>query len=79
MRDCCRLIDEVATNVWIDDSNHKRKMGSLPCSSPKGMFDLSFISDSSNDSWPNSSSVSSSPEPQFKKIKIHKNFQFSEF
>ncbi|KAL1546921.1 cyclin-D3-1-like [Salvia divinorum] len=72
VRNCCTLIEEVATNVGIN----KRKLGSLPCS-PKGVFDLSFISDSSNDSWAvasNSSSVSSSP--QFKKIKTS---QFSEF
>ncbi|KAG6434752.1 hypothetical protein SASPL_106394 [Salvia splendens] len=71
VRNCCTLIQEVATNV-----GNKRKLGSLPCS-PKGVFDLSFISDSSNDSWAvasNSSSVSSSP--QFKKIKTH---QFLEF
>ncbi|XP_042015783.1 cyclin-D3-1-like [Salvia splendens] len=66
VQDCCMLIQEVATNV----RTNKRKFGSLPCS-PKGVFDLSFISDSSpNDSWAvasNSSSVSSSP--QLKKIK----------
>ncbi|XP_057794426.1 cyclin-D3-1-like [Salvia miltiorrhiza] len=80
VRECCTLIQEVATNVGID-ANNKRKMGSLPCS-PTGLFDLSFISDSSNDSWAvasNSSSVSSSPQPQFKRIKTQNAFQFSEF
>ncbi|KAL1540377.1 cyclin-D3-1-like [Salvia divinorum] len=75
VQDCCMLIQEVATNVGIN----KRKFGSLPCS-PKGVFDLSFISDSSsNDSWEvasNCSSVSSSP--QLKKIKTSNASQFSE-
>ncbi|KAH6758914.1 hypothetical protein C2S51_019149 [Perilla frutescens var. frutescens] len=69
VRDCCTLIEEVATNVG-SESNNKRKLGSLPCS-PKGVFDLSFTSDSSNDSW--------AVEPLSKKIKTPKTFQFSEF
>lgn len=76
VRDCCTLIQEVTTNVG-SEPNSKRKLGYLPCS-PKGVFDLSFISDSSNDSWA-VASFSSSPEPQSKKIKTPKAFQFSEF
>lgn len=80
VRDCCMLIQEVTTNVG-SESNSKRKLGSLPCS-PKGVFDLSFSSDSSNDSLAFSSissSVSSSPESQSKKIKTLNTFQFSSF
>ncbi|PIN13510.1 G1/S-specific cyclin D [Handroanthus impetiginosus] len=47
--DCCRLIQEVTTSVHFH--SNKRKFGSLPCS-PKGVVDMSFTSDSSNDSWP---------------------------
>ncbi|KAI3460215.1 hypothetical protein Pfo_016878 [Paulownia fortunei] len=69
VEDCCRLIQEVATSVHFYSSN-KRKFGSMP-GSPKGVVDVSFSSDSSNDSWALSSiaSVSSSPEPLSKKIK----------
>ncbi|KAK6160653.1 hypothetical protein DH2020_004034 [Rehmannia glutinosa] len=71
VEDCCRFIQEVATSVDFHSSN-KRKFGSLP-KSPKGVFDVSFSSDSSNDSWafPSTSLVSSSPEPLSKKIKSH--------
>ncbi|KAL2520904.1 Cyclin-D3-1 [Forsythia ovata] len=69
VEDCCILIQEVTTNVHFHSSN-KRKFGSFP-DSPKGIMDVSFSSDSSNDSWAvtASSSVSSSPEPMSKKIK----------
>ncbi|KAK4493169.1 hypothetical protein RD792_017971 [Penstemon davidsonii] len=66
---CCRLIQEIATSVDFQSRN-KRKFGSLP-GSPKGVVDMSFSCDSSNDSWAISSiaSVTSSPEPLSKKIK----------
>ncbi|KAK6130866.1 hypothetical protein DH2020_035384 [Rehmannia glutinosa] len=70
VEDCCRLIQEVATSVHFYSSN-KRKSGSMP-DSPKGVVDVCFSSDSSNDSnWGMGSiaSVSSSPEPLSKKIK----------
>ncbi|KAL0360947.1 UNVERIFIED_CONTAM: Cyclin-D3-3 [Sesamum radiatum] len=69
-----RLIQEVATSADFHSSN-KRKFGSFPAagagSSPKGVVDVSFSSDSSNDSWAVASvaSVSSSPEPPSKKTK----------
>ncbi|KAK4434414.1 Cyclin-D3-3 [Sesamum alatum] len=65
VEDCCRLIQEVGFQ-----SSNKRKMGSVP-GSPKGVVDVCFSSDSSNDdSWAVASSVSSSPEqPLSKKIK----------
>ncbi|CAA2997589.1 G1 S-specific cyclin D [Olea europaea subsp. europaea] len=68
VEDCCRLIQEVTTNAHFHSSN-KRKFGSFP-DSPNGIMDISFSSDSSNDSWAvASSSVSSSPEVMSKKIK----------
>ncbi|KAL8490088.1 hypothetical protein ACS0TY_025835 [Phlomoides rotata] len=74
VHDCCVLIQEVATIK-------KRNFGCLPRgSSPKGVFDASFTSDNSNDSWA-LISPSSSPEPLFKKIKTQQNpntTQFSE-
>ncbi|KAL0438861.1 UNVERIFIED_CONTAM: Cyclin-D3-3 [Sesamum latifolium] len=73
--DCCRLIQEVATSADLQSSN-KRKFGSFPAagagSSPKGVVDVSFSSDSSNDSWAVASVASvssSSPEPPSKKTK----------
>ncbi|KAL0352057.1 UNVERIFIED_CONTAM: Cyclin-D3-3 [Sesamum calycinum] len=70
--DCCRLIQELATSVGFHSGN-KRKFGSFPAagSSPKGVVDVSFSSDSSNDSWIVASvaSVSSTPEPPSKKTK----------
>ncbi|KAL0017457.1 hypothetical protein SO802_004526 [Lithocarpus litseifolius] len=64
--ECCKLILELASRGNGNPSN-KRKFGSLP-SSPKGVMDVSFSSDSSNDSWAvAASSVSSSPEPLSKK------------
>ncbi|XP_062159754.1 cyclin-D3-1-like isoform X1 [Alnus glutinosa] len=64
---CCKLISELASGGHGNQSN-KRKFGSIPCS-PKGVVDVSFSSDSSNDSWAvaAASSVSSSPEPLSKK------------
>ncbi|KAK6278277.1 hypothetical protein POUND7_018600 [Theobroma cacao] len=62
---CCKLIIELATRVQGNQSN-KRRFSSIP-GSPNGVMDLSFSSDSSNDSWAAASSVSSSPEPVSKK------------
>lgn len=71
VEECCSLIQEVATRIQFHSLN-KRKFGSFPAS-PKGVVDVSFSFDSSNDSWAVSSSaatsVSSSPEPLSKKIK----------
>ncbi|KAG9143644.1 hypothetical protein Leryth_017138 [Lithospermum erythrorhizon] len=62
VEDCCRIIKEVASTVHLNSSN-KRRLTSLP-GSPKGVMDVSFSSDSSNESWAfaSSSSVTSSPE-----------------
>ncbi|KAB1208419.1 Cyclin-D3-1 [Morella rubra] len=49
---------------------HKRKYGQVP-SSPSGVIDAVFGSDSSNDSWAVGSSAYSSPEPLFKKRRSH--------
>ncbi|KAL8199327.1 hypothetical protein R6Q57_012895 [Mikania cordata] len=49
---------------------HKRKYPRVP-GSPNGVVDAYFISDSSNNSWAIASSVSSSPEVQFKKNRTH--------
>ncbi|XP_060170490.1 cyclin-D3-3-like [Lycium barbarum] len=64
--DCYKLIQEVASN--IDFNSNKRKYGALP-GSPIGVMDVSFSSDSSNDSWAVDASVSYSPEPSSKKTK----------
>ncbi|XVF64120.1 hypothetical protein PTKIN_Ptkin09bG0141800 [Pterospermum kingtungense] len=63
--ECCKLMIEMATRIEGHQSN-KRRFSSIP-GSPNGVIDVSFSSDSSNDSWTvassSSSSVSSSPEP----------------
>ncbi|XP_015061413.1 cyclin-D3-3-like isoform X1 [Solanum pennellii] len=66
--DCCKLVQEVASNV--DFNSNKHKFGALP-GSPIGVMDVSFSSDSSNDSWAVAASVSSSPEPSSKKTRTH--------
>ncbi|CAK9135360.1 unnamed protein product [Ilex paraguariensis] len=63
--DCFKLIQEWASRVRYCLSN-KRKFRLLP-GSPKGVMDMSFSSDSSNESWAVAASVSSSPEPLSKK------------
>nr|CAB61223.1 cyclin D3b [Antirrhinum majus] len=65
--DCHMLITEVINNQSYILC-HKRKYGSIP-SSPNGVIDAYFSSDGSNDSWSAVSSVSSSPEPVFKRIR----------
>ncbi|KAL1822168.1 hypothetical protein ACET3Z_008946 [Daucus carota] len=71
LEDCRRLIQELVSEGYGSNIN-KRKFGSLP-GSPRGVMDLCFSSDSSNDSWsvttPALASVSSSPEPASKKRK----------
>ncbi|XP_058781178.1 cyclin-D3-2-like [Vicia villosa] len=54
---------------------NKRKFGSIP-SSPNGVMDVSFSCENSNDSWVTAAtvSVSSSPEPLSKRIKIKNSF-----
>ncbi|KAK6924013.1 Cyclin, C-terminal domain [Dillenia turbinata] len=57
--------------LWVgsgstENQPHKRKYQSKP-SCPNGIFDASFSSDNSNDSWTVASSVSSSLEPLFKR------------
>ncbi|KAK4374349.1 hypothetical protein RND71_005026 [Anisodus tanguticus] len=53
--DCYKLVQEVASN--INFSSNKRKFGALP-GSPVGVMDVSFSSDSSDDSWAVAASVS---------------------
>ncbi|KAM1507296.1 hypothetical protein PS1_016933 [Malus domestica] len=72
--DCCKLISELTSSGGKGNGkqSNKRKFGSVP-SSPNGVMDVSFSSDSSNDSWAVGSSVSSSPEPLSKKRKLNQN------
>nr|QYW07126.1 cyclin D3-1 [Dimocarpus longan] len=63
---CSKLIMELAVGVVHDYQSNKRKLNSIP-GSPNGVMDVSFSSDSSNDSWAVAPSVSSSPEPLSKK------------
>ncbi|XP_040997646.1 cyclin-D3-1-like isoform X2 [Juglans microcarpa x Juglans regia] len=70
--DCYKLIAE-----WASEGHggrnlpSKRKFCSIPCS-PKGVNDVSFSSDSSNDSWALAVPlVSSSPQPLSKKSRAH--------
>ncbi|XVE66794.1 hypothetical protein DITRI_Ditri08aG0107800 [Diplodiscus trichospermus] len=75
VNECYKLILDLSTrpqNNGLSYSNpprsNKRKLETVP-SSPIGVIDATFSSDSSNDSWAVGSSVSvfSSPEPPFKK------------
>ncbi|KAK6241099.1 hypothetical protein SCA6_006488 [Theobroma cacao] len=73
VNDCCKLILDLSTrpqnNAYSSNPHpHKRKLEMVP-SSPSGVIDAAFSSDCSNDSWAagSSGSVSSSPEPPFKK------------
>ena len=63
---CYELILEVSSTSPCFYGPHKRKYEQVR-SSPSGVIDATFSSDSSNDSWAIGSSVSSSPEPLFKK------------
>ncbi|XP_052188362.1 cyclin-D3-1-like [Diospyros lotus] len=66
VEECYKLILE--SDLVPGQQSNKRKFGSDP-GSPKGVIDLSFSSDCSNDSWAVTISVPSSPEPLSKKIK----------
>ncbi|XP_041028368.1 cyclin-D3-2 isoform X1 [Juglans microcarpa x Juglans regia] len=70
VNECCKLIQEISEShgQCIHNQSRKRKNVSIP-SSPKGVIDAYFSSDSSNDSWAVASLVSSSPEPRFKRSK----------
>ncbi|XP_059636883.1 cyclin-D3-1-like [Cornus florida] len=71
VEDCHKLIQE-HTSRGLGHHLNKRKFRSMP-GSPNGVIDVSFSSDSSNDSWAveavtvAAASVSSSPEPLSKK------------
>ncbi|XP_022131425.1 cyclin-D3-2-like [Momordica charantia] len=64
VEECCKLISDTSRRNC--NQLKKRKFGSVP-GSPNGVMDVSFSSDSSNESWSVASSVSSSPEPLTKK------------
>ncbi|KAI5354426.1 PREDICTED: cyclin-D3-1 [Prunus dulcis] len=70
--DCYKLVLELSSSGGHGKPSNKRKFGSIP-GSPNGVIDMSFSSDSSNDSWAVASSVSSSPEPLSKKRKLSHN------
>ncbi|KAF3446611.1 hypothetical protein FNV43_RR11791 [Rhamnella rubrinervis] len=74
VEDCCKLILELVS-VNLGNQSNKRKFGSMP-GSPNGVMDVSFSSDSSNDSWALASSVSSSPEPLYKKSRAQDQLDF---
>ncbi|KAL4378735.1 hypothetical protein GQ457_02G008050 [Hibiscus cannabinus] len=63
---CYELISELLESQYKGNQGHKRKHRSIP-NSPNGVFDVSFSCDSSDDSWVVTSSVSSSPQPPFKR------------
>ncbi|KAI8549970.1 hypothetical protein RHMOL_Rhmol06G0067100 [Rhododendron molle] len=67
VEDCYKLILE-STSGFLSHQSNKRKFRSMP-GSPNGVTDVCFSSDSSNDSWAVTASVSSSPEPLSKKLK----------
>ncbi|KAL8172039.1 hypothetical protein V2J09_023843 [Rumex salicifolius] len=72
VEECGELISELAVRGKFSVHSNKRKSVSMP-GSPNGVIDVSFSSDSSNDSWAvasSSSSVSSSPEPLAKKMRV---------
>ncbi|CAL0327086.1 unnamed protein product [Lupinus luteus] len=86
--ECCKVMLEVWSGYEDGKQWKKRKFGSIP-SSPSGVMDVSFSSDSTNDSWPVSgsgsapASVSSSPEQLCKKTRTQDqlllNYSTSEF
>nr|XP_043616507.1 cyclin-D3-3 [Erigeron canadensis] len=64
---CSKFITDVSHNHGsCYFPTHKRRYSSVP-GSPSGVVDAYFSSDNSNNSWAIASSVSSSPEPPFKK------------
>ncbi|KAJ0098179.1 hypothetical protein Patl1_28621 [Pistacia atlantica] len=69
VNECYVLILEVASS---HGGRHKRRNPSQSApGSPDAVFDASFSSDDSNDSWNSSLSVSSSPEPRFKRSRAY--------
>ncbi|PON94256.1 Cyclin [Trema orientale] len=77
--ECCKLILELAAPICRGNRSHKRKLGLVP-GSPNGVMDVSFSSDSSNDSWAVATpSVSSSPEPLSKKMRAQEGQLSADF
>ncbi|KAH8519696.1 hypothetical protein POPTR_001G301800v4 [Populus trichocarpa] len=76
---CYGLILELSRNRTIaNNKSQKRKFEPMP-SSPSGVIGAVFSSDSSNDSWAvQGSSVSSSPEPLFKKSRTQDKWVFAD-
>lgn len=66
--ECCKLITELGDCGYKKYLNHKRKYCPVP-SSPNGIINGDLSCDSASYSWTVASSVSSSPEPCFKKRK----------
>ncbi|OVA15900.1 Cyclin [Macleaya cordata] len=66
IEDCYQFILKWTFSGHDQNQNNKRKYPSIP-PSPNGVIDVSFSCDSSNESWAVASSISSSPEPLFKK------------
>lgn len=68
VKECYKLIQELAGSNCNEKHGHKRKHSWIPCS-PSGVVDASFSSDSSNDLWGVTviQSVSSSLEPRLKR------------
>lgn len=76
--ECSKLIHELTSRGYGRHFN-KRKFGSVP-GSPNGVMDLSFSSDSSTDSWAVAvASVTWSPEPLSKKIRVQQHATNADF
>lgn len=73
--ECEKLMLKLWSGYEEGNQCNKRKFGSIP-SSPKGVMEMSFSCDNSNDSWAiaATASVSSSPEPLSKKIRTQDQF-----
>jgi len=73
--ECGKLLLKLWSGYEEGNQCNKRKFGSIP-SSPKGVMEMSFSCDNSNDSWAiaATASVSSSPEPLSKKIRTQDQF-----
>lgn len=70
MNDCYELIEEISNNSLCGQTkSHKRKYVGNP-SSPSGVINGYFNSDSSNDSWVTMCSSVSSTEPLMKKSRV---------
>lgn len=69
INECYNLVLEVSGSHGNHSQSHKHKHLLLPAS-PLGVTEASFSSDSSNDSWAVATSVSSSPEPLFKRRRL---------